>query len=154
MVQVRLHGIIFTQLRAIPLTMTEDSIWKDARKAALNPSSGISPHSWWFIQYRGLGSRLGITRKTVPVFLAPSQDGGKVESILRTRKNASAGTSAGKCTKAGMKLVGRRSLSLAPPLWRSFVPQSLIQRCNISSLFFLSPHCMYYFVPCHMTTHL
>ena len=26
MAQARLHGIIFTQLRAIPLTMTEDSI--------------------------------------------------------------------------------------------------------------------------------
>ena len=75
---------------------------------------------------RGLGSRLGVTRKTIPVFLAPSRDDGKIESVLQTqKKNASTGTSAGKCTKTGMKPVGMRFLSSAPPRpkGRSVVPQ-------------------------------
>jgi len=71
---------------------------------------------------RGLGSRLGVKRKTVPVFLVSNQDDGKIKSILQIqKKNANAGISAGKCTKAESV----RSLSLAPPRpkERSFVPQ-------------------------------
>lgn len=90
------------------------------RKAALLPRFGLDTppaplhragDSFNMVN-RGLGSRLGVTRKPVPVFLAPSQDDGKVESILRIQKNARAGISAGKCIKAGMKPVDIRSLSL------------------------------------------
>ena len=42
---------------------------------------------------RDLRSRSGVTRKTVPAFLAPSRDDGKNESVLRTqKKNVSTGT--------------------------------------------------------------
>ena len=74
---------------------------------------------------RGPGSWLGVTRKTVPVFLAPGQDDGKTESILRTqKKNASTEVSAGKYAKAGMP-VGMKFLSSTPPRpkRRSVVPQ-------------------------------
>jgi len=74
---------------------------------------------------RDLRSRSGVTRKTVPAFLAPSRDD-RNESALRTqKKNASTGTLAGKCAEAGMKPVSMRSLSsaLPRPKGRSVVPQ-------------------------------